>query len=124
MTINTSPEAIAAITDGVTLGPWELRGRQTVGVGINTVAKCGWKNGRKDAPFIAASRQLVPALAAENATLRAENERLRLLLRDARDWDWIEFADNCDNEEYLACVSLLVDLNAKIDAALKGAANG
>lgn len=36
-----------------------------------------------DARFIAASRQLVPALAAKNATLRAENERLREALQAA-----------------------------------------
>ena len=86
--IDTSTAAIERLMDGVTPGPWELRGRQTVGIGVNTVAKCGWKNGRKDAPFIAAARDLVPTLAAERDTLRAEVERLRGILLAAVDaWD-------------------------------------
>ena len=57
---------------GVTPGPWDVRGKQTVGIGVETVAKCGWRNGKNDARFIAAARDLVPEMAAEIMILRHE----------------------------------------------------
>lgn len=74
MTIDTSKEAVERLMDGVTPGPWEVRGKQTVGTGQMTIAKCGRKNGSADARFIAAARELVPALAAERdaQTARAD----------------------------------------------------
>lgn len=77
--IDTSPEAIAALLDGVTPGPWKYvpNGKKT------SITDCDYDrlfiaSGTTapycDAGFIAAARELVPALAAEIARLTAERD--------------------------------------------------
>jgi hypothetical protein len=82
--IDTSTEAVEALLKDVTQGPWE--GRMCLGIpadvcdfgvislktGIETTRT--W--GLDDAYFIAASRELVPALLVERDALQAEVERL------------------------------------------------
>ena len=68
-----------------------------------------------DARFIAAARELVPALAAENSTLRAERERLRAALLAAVDaWDTHNESGDMMQGRWVG--------DAR--AALKGGANG
>ncbi len=95
--IDTSPEAIAALLDGVTPGPWPM---QTLKTSCGVCHKIGpwphkWRGGKEmsaciyddypspaegtdtmiaNARFIAAARELVPALAAEIARLTAAAE--------------------------------------------------
>lgn len=80
--IDTSPEAIAALLDGVTPGPWKYvpNGKKT------SITDCDYDrlfiaSGTTapycDANFIAAARELVPALAAEIARLTAERDEAR-----------------------------------------------
>jgi hypothetical protein len=104
MTVDTSPEAIAALLDGVTDGPWEyrpckyddwgtvkagnfvlLQARDPLRCGDAVLDQCRRDHvdpRERNARFIASARQLVPALAAENAALKAEVARLR----EALEW--------------------------------------
>ena len=92
--MDTSPEAIAALLDGVTDGPWwgdELDGVLTAqNDPYHIVAECF--GSPDDVLFCAEARQLVPALAAENAALKAEVARLREALQAEHDY-WKRFAD-------------------------------
>lgn len=106
MTVDTSPEAIAALLDGVTPGPWRVEHETTLiwghcdqdddtyrGMGY-PVSECritpvsSWARGpdadagEANARFIAAARELVPALAAEIAHLTAERDRLVMALAE------------------------------------------
>lgn len=103
--IDTSTEAVTALMDGVTAGPWRVEHETTLiwghcdkddstyrGMGY-PVAECrispvsSWAHGpdadagETNARFIAASRELVPALAAERdaAILRAERAEKSLV---------------------------------------------
>ena len=76
MTIDTSRKAVEALMKGVTPGPWDFDCLEVIGPRRETVAD---PVTNKDGRFIAASRQLVPALLdraekaeAELATLKAE----------------------------------------------------
>lgn len=93
MTVDTSTEAVTKLLDGVTPGPWdhewEIDGPKThtrikAGAAIATTAQqCGRPHHRNaassNARFIAAARDLVPALLAERDALRRENENLRAI---------------------------------------------
>lgn len=81
--IDTSPAAIAAVLDGVTPGPWkwnvgaprksidDIRGYSVIEA--EEYAGACWIDVRhQDAAFIAAARDLVPALAAERDRLAAQ----------------------------------------------------
>ena len=88
MTIDTSTEAVDALLKDVTPGPWDNQGHHRVdtefGVfGDASRSVCstgGFQDGnegthhenKSNARFIAASRQLVPALLAERDQLRDE----------------------------------------------------
>lgn len=99
--IDTSAAATAALLDGVTEGPWTIPEKyiseveradgktisscwyeSCIGTTINLhdVADCSLEESAANARFIAAARQLVPALAAENAALtdRAEQAEARI----------------------------------------------
>jgi hypothetical protein len=87
MGVDTSPEAIAALLDGVTPGPWKYvtNGKKS------SITDCDYDrlfiaSGTTapycDARFIAAARELVPALAAEIARLTAERDRLVMALAE------------------------------------------
>jgi hypothetical protein len=101
MGVDTSPEAIAALLEGVTPGPWRVEDGTTLiwghcnqddttsrGMGY-PVTECritpvsSWARGpdadagEANARFIAAARDLVPALAAEIARLTAERDEAR-----------------------------------------------
>ena len=95
-TIDTSPEAIAALLDGVAPGPWEeitpsdgiwpprvFSGRSIISMVDNSDMLHLEKVA--NARFIAAARELVPALAAEIARLTDERDEARAALaaRDA-----------------------------------------
>lgn len=107
-TIDTTPEAIAALLDGVTPGPWRVEHETTLiwghcdqddttdrGMGY-PVSECrispvsSWARGpdagagEANARFIAAARELVPALAAEIARLTADRDALSVELHEAR----------------------------------------
>lgn len=92
--IDTSTEAVNALLEGVTPGPWDAameRGCHGIIAqylpqgGANFVALVGNDTATPEkepsrfanARFIAAARDLVPALLAERDALRAEVERLR-----------------------------------------------
>ena len=86
--IDTSPEAVERLLDGVTPGPWREDGDAPWKLTIwsnadNRVCFMSHSNGLDDdrdfatARFIAAARQLVPALSAERDRLTAENAMLR-----------------------------------------------
>lgn len=87
--IDTSTEAVEALLKDVTPGPWEYNARKQVGpisqeddqsYGMICDAVCELDytyHWRSDARFIAAARELVPALLAERDALRAEVERLK-----------------------------------------------
>lgn len=93
--IDTSPEAIAALLDGVTPGPWKAESGHTQQNGqlywqvhdehdaIMQNQFC-WAQGdhAANARFIAAARDLVPALAAEIARLTAANISLTMALAE------------------------------------------
>lgn len=84
MTTDTTPAAIAAILDGVTPGPWIVtpdgyRVTDKVVMFDNEGARHGetpniviFAETQQNAGFIAAARELVPALAAENERLAKE----------------------------------------------------
>ena len=96
MTVDTSTEAVEKLLDGVTPGPWVIDGivisRHTEPYGYPAdvclmgepaqypgdipVMMHGWD---ANARFIAAARDLVPALLAERDALRRENENLRAI---------------------------------------------
>ena len=96
-TIDTSREAVEALMEGVTEGPWIAGPRsgasafanrwEVRGPDYGMIATMSFPDEGDDtanARFIAASRELVPALLdraekaeAELATLKAERERLR-----------------------------------------------
>lgn len=103
--IDTGPEAIAALLDGVTPGPWvefisDDGGKWTgwpasiecTSIVDKTIlrpggywpyewdAKTSCDEACANARFIAAARELVPALAAEIARLTAERDEARALL--------------------------------------------
>lgn len=91
--IDTSPEAIAALLADVTPGPWAAESGHTQQNGqlywqvnneydaIMQNQFC-WAQGdhAANARFIAASRDLVPAMAAEIARLTAERDEARALV--------------------------------------------
>lgn len=94
---DTTPAAIEALLKDVTPGPWVVYGEPEVGLppGLfsGTVGQTGFGPleplSSYDLVFIAAARDLVPALAAERdaalteaAALRKEVERLREALSD------------------------------------------
>ena len=80
--IDTSPEAVAKLLDGVTEGPWEVKiegGDAYLKAFDGTSLMCDmtyypWVPERpQDWRFIAAARQLVPALSARVAELEARS---------------------------------------------------
>ena len=87
MTIDTSREAVERILDGVTPGPWHVDGplwNQIIwSSSDNRVCFMAHTNGLDDArdlataAFIAAARELVPALLAERDAALAEVARLK-----------------------------------------------
>ena len=98
---DTSPEAIAALLDGVTEGPWwgdELDGVLTAqNDPYHIVAECF--GSPDDVLFCAEARQLVPALAAENAALKA---RVAELEAEREAWQPIETAPRDEDARFLA----------------------
>ena len=88
----TTPAAIEALLKDVTPGPWHWNVRgfvgpistdddQSFGMICDEVAECTFSNGSKEsnARFIAAARDLVPALAAErDAAIRERDNALAL----------------------------------------------
>lgn len=93
MTTDTSREAVDALLQGVTAGPWWLDGpvwNQVVWSSAdNRVCFMAHSNGANDASdiatarFIAAARELVPALRAALDEAEARAERLEAALREA-----------------------------------------
>lgn len=92
-TIDTTPEAIAALLDGVTPGPWHI---SPDGYGVTDKLVTFDRDGARqretpnivifaetegNARFIAAARELVPALAAERDEARAQVAELQDKLR-------------------------------------------
>ena len=88
-------EGVTALLENVTPGPWRLGswGDNVFGTGPNDEWLLICRIKRDDAPvnesrdgadarFIAASRELVPALAAEVVTLRRDRDMLRQNMRD------------------------------------------
>jgi hypothetical protein len=76
--------AAKALTDAATPGPWETWSNEayrhvapTAGEGMSIVSDALWAFTEADAAFIAAARQLVPALLAHIAAVEAENAALR-----------------------------------------------
>ena len=90
---DTSPEAIAALMDGVTEGPWDLRTLENFGWNVVSykggnkfdIVRVAKSSDEANARFIAAARDLVPALAAEN-------EKLRAVIKFLQDLDAISVA--------------------------------
>ena len=125
MTVDTSPEAIAALLDGVTEGPWEwdewcsdLSPLWTVEMSQGA-GYIDWSvNKESHARFILAARQLVPALAAENAALKAEDARLREALEPF--CGWTIGGVIADSPENAAKYPLLAEQIGNARAALKG----
>ena len=93
-TIDTSPEAVAALLDGVTPGPWRIQNCASMGHRCTNYYQEIWNDetnilvttevtrahndgGAKNMRFIAAARELVPALATEIASLTAERDEAR-----------------------------------------------
>ena len=112
MTIDTSRDAVERLLDGVTEGPWAWEENHPLNACVSVTAKtdAGWTIGiatlygysddvptptepdepwgdhpirRADASFIAASRDLVPALLAERDVALAEVARLSTAPDDA-----------------------------------------
>ena len=90
--IDTSPAAIAAIMDWVTPGPWRVgpvddcrvedaNGNEVSQIDGDYNHPDLWPIMEANARFIAAARELVPALAAERDELRAANDALTNALR-------------------------------------------
>ena len=82
MSIDTSKEAIEALLAGVTPGPWDVDDGGSYcdvvtdyGVFGEDFVICEYAH--QNAPFIATTRDLVPALLAERDEARAEVERLK-----------------------------------------------
>lgn len=102
MTIDTSREAVERLLDGVTPGPWgsrpddEIQGAHVIHGGYYEIALFtgGYPEAAKDLAFIAAARDLVPALLAsaeaaearEQLAIRQKNSAETLLqtYRDAQ----------------------------------------
>jgi len=100
--IDTSPEAVERLLDGVTPGPWKYRPNRFDDWGVvksddfhlcqvrdllrytmehlNEARAANYDPWESNARFIAAARQLVPALSAERDRLTAENAALREVL--------------------------------------------
>ena len=94
--IDTSPEAVERLLDGVTPGPWDyivrpsgnmlVLVRDANGNPKRHIAEMSWsadERGESDARFIAAARQLVPALSAERDRRTAENAAMVAILKEA-----------------------------------------
>ena len=150
--IDTSTEAIAALMNGVTPGPWALSGmtgpepklygrsHKVTVQELTAIFVAGWEDNPDDAKeaaanasFIAASRELVPALAAERDALRAEVERLRgaataceAALVEAKREMWIGARDHWTMEDFKnwAVIQQIQSAIDSVRAALKGGANG
>lgn len=74
--VDTSTEAVTKLLDGVTPGHWTGDPRfSTIVAGEKCIAEVFTSDA--DAHFIAAARDLVPALLAERDEARAEVERLK-----------------------------------------------
>jgi len=90
--IDTSTDAVAALLDGVTPGPWEFDNNEGYGADniwsprqedkarVDLVAQAigDCAESEANARFIAAARDLVPALAAERDALRARVAELEV----------------------------------------------
>ena len=81
MTIDTSTEAVKRLLEDVTRGPWTSNSLgefgpvyygedQANGMICEPVGRCEWPNTVDNARFIAAARDLVPALLAERDRAR------------------------------------------------------
>jgi hypothetical protein len=82
--IDTSPEAVERLMDGVTPGPWRKSYSFATQVASSSSVVCNAML-HENARFIAAARQLVPALSAERDRLTADNAALReALMREAK----------------------------------------
>lgn len=116
--IDTSPEAVAQMLDGVTPGPWQLNGSHAYGPDPHRelVAQV-FTRGASDLLFIAWAREAVPALAARVAELEADiaytrhtdtmNDIVLMgLARDAAEAD-LATARNAALEELQGAVQLL-----------------
>ena len=130
--IDTSPDRIAAIMDGVTDAPWRfepdegacLPRVESVEKLVCTVGNAeSWLDALDEwtanARFIAAARDLVPALAAERDALRAEVDRLRdaLEIASRRADQW---ADDDDLSDWAQPARIIAK---DIAAAMKGGTN-
>ena len=88
--IDTSRKAVEALMKGVTEGPWDFDCLEVIGPRRETVADPVTK---KDGRFIAASRQLVPALLDRAEKAEASLARLTEVARridaceDAEAWE-------------------------------------
>jgi hypothetical protein len=110
-TPDLTPEAVADLVkraskavDGTTPGPWAYNAHREVGplhteddqafgMICNAVCEVNFDADHLgNARFIAASRDLVPDMVATLRTLAAENVRLRAVIADATDPDFIEGA--------------------------------
>lgn len=82
MTVDTSTEAVTKLLDGVTPGPWRVDPLYaTIVSGAKSIAEVFTSDA--DYRFIAASRDLVPALLDERDALKAEVDRLSTPPEDA-----------------------------------------
>lgn len=142
--IDTSTAAIAALMDGVTPGPWNFKHvilcvDDDVGFEIASVDGCVHDENVviANGAFIAASRELVPALAAERDALKAEVDLLLWppLCGQPKITDVYQILDSADRAHAAMCRSLemtstlvgdmaaaIRELRAERDAAVARAA--
>lgn len=132
MTVDTSTEAVTKLLDGVSKGPWRVEykhGTTCLMMG-DSCQMCNetyypWvPANERDWHFIAAARDLVPALLAERDALKAEVERLKAERDEATEgWHVIHPNITVQDAAMVPEIAALLGLMAEVIPSLEATKN-